>query len=86
MNITSISALAGSVSRTIEKAKMAPVIKPIRFAIADRRSSNWKTIYQNGMEIVQENKITGHKRSSMYDMAYGGTFWEHGDRWSPNRQ
>ena len=45
------------------------------------RPKNWKTVFEKGPEVVQQNIKTGNFRSSMYDMCYGGTNWVPGNHW-----
>lgn len=42
----------------------------------------WFVFYNNVPRVVQECKWCGRCRSTMYDMAYGGTYWVPGDEWS----
>lgn len=44
----------------------------------------WATIYEYGPRIVQGCERAGctAKRSTMYDMAHGGTYWVSGDWWT----
>jgi len=49
--------------------------------VAEMRPKNWKTVFEKGPEVVQQNIKTGNFRSSMYDMCYGGTNWVPGNHW-----
>ncbi len=42
----------------------------------------WLTFYSNVPRVVQQCQCCGQRRSTMYDMAYGCTYWVPGDQWS----
>lgn len=46
----------------------------------------WFTFYIHMPRIVQRCQRCGQRRSTMYDMAYGGTYWVPGDEWSKRRR
>ena len=47
---------------------------------------DWLTVYEDGPRVVQRCARCGVERSTMYDMAYGGTYWVRGDQWSKNKE
>ena len=46
----------------------------------------WVRFFSDGPMKVDRCSHCEAKRSTMYDMTYGGTHWVPGDHWSPERR
>lgn len=42
----------------------------------------WLIFYSSKPRMVQQCQYCSKRRSTMYDLSYGGTYWVTGDAWS----
>lgn len=47
---------------------------------------DWQSIYEDGPRLVERCARCAVERSTMYDMAYGNTYWVRGNLWGKDKK